>query len=94
LPSASFGIDGATLYLFFAVIALFFAWGSRQEGRLSLRVGLWTVARVSAAVVGVAWQGLLTGSALLVGVVVLQVVAEAAEKVYELRFRGREDTDA
>jgi hypothetical protein len=91
------GIDGAALYLLFALIALFFAWNSRREGRLSLRAALWTLAR-GAAFVGAAWNGLWTAAALIIAIVVLQEIGEAAEKAYLVRGRGRKtatfDTNA
>jgi hypothetical protein len=87
------GIDGAALYLLFALIALFFAWNSRREGRLSLRAALWTLARVAAFVVGAAWNGLWTAAALIIAIVVLQEIGEAAETAYLVRGRGPQDGD-
>ncbi len=85
------GLDAAVLYFFFAVIVMLLAVYSSERGRLTLRSVLWGVARIAALVVGVAWHGFWVGFAFLMGVIVLQSVAMAAEALYLRRAETADD---
>jgi hypothetical protein len=85
------GLDAAMLYFSFAVIVMLFAAYSSEAGRLTLKSVLWGAARIAAGVVGFAWKGFWVGFGFVLGVVVLQSVAKAAEDVYVRRSVSSDD---
>src|SRR4051812_6277855 len=76
------GLDAVLLYFFFAVIVMFAPAYSRRDRGLTVKGLLGGRGPLGALGLRAAWCGWWAAVGLLLGVVVLQVIAEAAEAAY------------